>query len=258
MEFKGTFGIRHFKTLEGNAARIQRDVRDAFKLAFYESLGRSVYAYAIRIPVLTGDTRQGLVPVLQRIDMEIARAGGTGAYASALDFGLTESKQDEDHIPQPVSDYQYYGYYWWPPKEANYAGKRIKYHSRLEWRVAVENTTHFPSDNVDSRADFSLSGNAWAGSFSFWMAHGNEYWESYGWNMNSWLEAEFQEQLNLILVDTVRQLTSYVIKLGDSTGMAAQSTSRIGQGSIKEVGGVKGSHFPHLSVDFADLGDVPF
>lgn len=175
MLFKGTFAIRHFKALEHSREKLIRKQRDAFQRTYWHALGLAVLDYGLHIPVLTGDTRKGVLAILKEIEMRLKKVGGAADFSPLLDVDtMTLAKQTQDDYPQP-GDRPYRGAVQWPP--GSVGGTPVK--SRSEWRGAVKEHGHYPSNEPGTTFEFVPTGNAYVGYWTTYFSHGAAYWLEY-------------------------------------------------------------------------------
>lgn len=198
MRFKGTFAIRAFKEAEKRRPALLKEQRNLFQQAYLSAIGSALLNYGQRIPVLTGDTRDGVKIILKEIDMRNQRAGANTSFASALDSQtMTLAKESTMDEPQP-GDRQYKSWFYWPPHS-----KANKVKSRSDWAAAIEAAGHHPGGKA-SDTDYALTVNSYIGYYTFYFAHGEGYWAGYDqsskygrgpWNLSEVFDREVQAVL---------------------------------------------------------------
>lgn len=173
MQFQGSLGIKYFQDLETNSHKIPMEVRHAFQRAFWNAIGAALVDYGRHIPVLTGDTRKGIIKILEYVDSRIIKVGGNTSYAPNLDLEMTESKKTAEDYPEPLNgEGEYKGEYIWPPDSA----LGIAFNSRKTWAEAIRETNHLPDGATGVDVDYAANANQYAGRYTFFFSHGPEYW----------------------------------------------------------------------------------
>ena len=204
-QFKGTFQIF---AAPAQRKKIDSRVRDLVKYAFAHACLTMMYEYAVRVPVLSGMTRQAVISAMESAIQQFRAKGIDIDISSYVSMETTRRKLSVEDIPTSQSILRYNSPVWWlgPSGTDHLLSGRVGTES--SWKSAVESEGQNAAKGIKYQTAevFKFFGSPSRGAYSFYWNISVPHWAEYDWDLMKYVLRYFDEDLRSLIPPIAKHL----------------------------------------------------
>jgi len=181
---------------------IESHARELVKYAFAHACLTMMYEYAVRVPVLSGMTRQAVISAIEDAVQQFRAKGIDIDFPGSIPMNVTEAKENVEHQPSPISYQEYRSPVFWVSQTDDEYILEGRYNTRNSWHEAVtkgEGQSAAKGAQYQDVEVFKFFGSPQRGAYSFFWAINVSHWNEYGWNLMEYVIKYYKQDLQKLL-----------------------------------------------------------
>jgi len=188
---------------------IESHTREAVKYAFAHACLTTMYEYAVRVPVLSGMTRQAVISAIEDAVQQFRAKGIDIDFSGIISTDVTEAKENVEHQPSPISYQEYQAPLLWVSQTNEEYILEGRYNTRNSWYEAVtkgEGQNSSKGEQYQKVEVFKFFGSPQRGAYSFFWAINIPYWSEYGWELMEYVLRFYKADLQRLIPPIAKHL----------------------------------------------------